>query len=533
MSITLAAGDTIAGVAGSATAITYTITGDEIAAGVDAFKVLAQGQLPSAIATLYTVPGSTAAIVKTIHLVNTTGGTVTAELAVKGTAAANQILPPISSLAGGFATYGDDGWNVYNSQGQKLGVGATGATGATGPAGPTGPAGANGLSTSGTPALTLGTTNAAGVATTAIATDATIAAFDATAPATQAFGDAAATGAAAVAARRDHKHGMPADPTGKALGLTGATAATRYVGATASGAPATGTFAVGDFVIDQTGVVWVCTVAGTPGTWVAGSSGLSDHGVFTYLDATVAAAPATPAAGKLRMYAKTGKALAVKDDAGVETVLGAGGGGVAGVAPIQDLASGAGVSTNARTGTMAAAPTNGNLLIMCIDRDGAGAINNITQTGVTWTQLATSGNATAPVVEIWKGVVGASASASFTINCATSVYTGFHVSEWPSSIAGTLDTSASVSGHAGGYVQAPYTPYLTPGQANALVIAAASTTSNPTKYSRAEGMQSFTDMLLTGSTVAVGFCFPGKTPVRLVALDQNGSTFSGVIVSVT
>ncbi len=52
-------------------------------------------------------------------------------------------------------------------------------------------------------------------------------------------------------------------------GLTGATAATRYVGGTASGAPVAGTFAVGDFVIDQTGKIWVCTVAGTPGTWVA------------------------------------------------------------------------------------------------------------------------------------------------------------------------------------------------------------------------------------------------------------------------
>ena len=38
-----------------------------------------------------------------------------------------------------------------------------------------------------------------------------------------------------------------------ATGLTGATAASRYVGATASGAPASGTFNVGDFVIDQTG----------------------------------------------------------------------------------------------------------------------------------------------------------------------------------------------------------------------------------------------------------------------------------------
>jgi hypothetical protein len=54
-----------------------------------------------------------------------------------------------------------------------------------------------------------------------------------------------------------------------AAGLTGATAISRYAGASASGAPASGTFAVGDYVIDQTGAVWICTVAGTPGTWVA------------------------------------------------------------------------------------------------------------------------------------------------------------------------------------------------------------------------------------------------------------------------
>jgi len=53
-------------------------------------------------------------------------------------------------------------------------------------------------------------------------------------------------------------------PTG---GLTGATAATRYVGGTTSGAPVSGTFAVGDFIVDQSGKIYVCTVAGTPGTW--------------------------------------------------------------------------------------------------------------------------------------------------------------------------------------------------------------------------------------------------------------------------
>lgn len=52
----------------------------------------------------------------------------------------------------------------------------------------------------------------------------------------------------------------------------GATAATRYVGGTASGAPASGTFLVGDFVVSQTGRLFICTVAGTPGTWTEPSA---------------------------------------------------------------------------------------------------------------------------------------------------------------------------------------------------------------------------------------------------------------------
>ncbi len=60
-------------------------------------------------------------------------------------------------------------------------------------------------------------------------------------------------------------------------GPTGAVAATRYAGGTASGAPVTGSFLKGDFIIDQAGKVWVCTTAGSPGTWadVGGGSGVS------------------------------------------------------------------------------------------------------------------------------------------------------------------------------------------------------------------------------------------------------------------
>ncbi|MDA1128317.1 MAG: hypothetical protein O2913_06435 [Chloroflexi bacterium] len=63
------------------------------------------------------------------------------------------------------------------------------------------------------PALTLGTANAEGTGDS-IRSGATIAIFDATAPSTQAHGDSAAAGSAAIAARRDHKHAMPAAGVG-------------------------------------------------------------------------------------------------------------------------------------------------------------------------------------------------------------------------------------------------------------------------------------------------------------------------------
>jgi hypothetical protein len=68
-----------------------------------------------------------------------------------------------------------------------------------------------------TNAVLLGTAAAAGAATTLMRSNDTIAAFDATNPTTQAFGDAAAVGAANFAARRDHKHAMMVAPTNKSI----------------------------------------------------------------------------------------------------------------------------------------------------------------------------------------------------------------------------------------------------------------------------------------------------------------------------
>lgn len=57
-------------------------------------------------------------------------------------------------------------------------------------------------------------------------------------------------------------------PMFQSTGLTGATAAARWVGATTTGSPASGTFSVGDWITTQDGKIFICTVAGTPGTWV-------------------------------------------------------------------------------------------------------------------------------------------------------------------------------------------------------------------------------------------------------------------------
>lgn len=54
----------------------------------------------------------------------------------------------------------------------------------------------------------------------------------------------------------------------KALGLV---VPARFVGGTISGPPAEGTWQQNDYCIDSEGVMWICTEAGTPGTWRATS----------------------------------------------------------------------------------------------------------------------------------------------------------------------------------------------------------------------------------------------------------------------
>lgn len=71
----------------------------------ETFKKLYQGQPGTSVATVYTAPASTQVIVKHMRAVNTSGSTTTIALYQDGSAAANQILPPLTLGAGEWAEF--------------------------------------------------------------------------------------------------------------------------------------------------------------------------------------------------------------------------------------------------------------------------------------------------------------------------------------------------------------------------------------------------------------------------------------------
>ena len=65
-------------------------------------KLLGEGQLAVATAVIYTVPGATQTIIKTITLVNTDSVPRTVNLFIKGAATNRRIIPKDTSLGAGF-----------------------------------------------------------------------------------------------------------------------------------------------------------------------------------------------------------------------------------------------------------------------------------------------------------------------------------------------------------------------------------------------------------------------------------------------
>lgn len=155
-----------------------------------------------------------------------THGTV--RVLVTGTATRGQFAFPstTSGAASSSATLAAGAFGVFQGSATTGNTAIVTLTGTQG-------AGIGSGASFGTPAIVLGTAAAAGAASTAVRTDATIVAFDATTPAALTLGGSGAVGAAAVAARRDHGHAVtgaldalsdvtaPAPATGDLLAWSG------------------------------------------------------------------------------------------------------------------------------------------------------------------------------------------------------------------------------------------------------------------------------------------------------------------------
>jgi hypothetical protein len=185
-------------------------TGDQTLASLGAQAQLNGTGFVKATGTSISYDNSTYLTAVTAHnLLSTTHGDTLADTVVRGDIVYGNATPKWARLAfpatptGKIlqATATDIAWSA-----NPLTIGASASVSGSNTGDQTLPVG-------GTPALTLGTANAAGSAATFVKTDATLLAFDVTSPTTQAFGDAAAVGTATVAARRDHKHAMMVAPT--------------------------------------------------------------------------------------------------------------------------------------------------------------------------------------------------------------------------------------------------------------------------------------------------------------------------------
>lgn len=171
-------------------------------------------------------------------------------------------------------------------------------------------------------------------------------------------------------------------------GLTGAVSASRYAGATASGAPSSGTFAKGDFVIDQAGAIWVCTTAGSPGTWAnVGSSTNTITSVFGRTGA-ITANSGDYTAAKVTNAADTSSSSTQSFTGNVQ-------------APAYATNGLTGASSASRYvgATVSGAPTSGTFVIgdFVIARDGNIFVCTLGGTPGTWTNVNTSATAVASV----------------------------------------------------------------------------------------------------------------------------------------
>ena len=293
---------------------------------------------------------------------------------------------------------------------------------------------------------------------------------------------------------------------------------------------------------------------------------------------TEAAAPATPASGEVIIYAKADGSLYQKDDAGTETALGGASGAVATDAiwdAAGDLAVGTGANTAAKltkgsdghvlqvsagsvvwatppaaasTGarypvqtasqasasattrvvTFGTAPTNGNKLYMLTVAEGTSSVSSISQTNVTWTNMAIASAGVSPVIELWKGVVAASAGTAATITWSASEFHSAVGLEF-SGTAGTLSASQTrhVTTDATGLHPMPI---ITPSNVTDLILCGVSASANAATYSAFSGLGMV--IVETGRTIGVAFGFPGTNTAYGNFTGGSNATASGLSASI-
>jgi len=200
-----------------------------------------------------------------------------------------------------------------------------------------------------------------------------------------------------------------------------------------------------------------------------------------------------------------------------------GGGGATGVRyPLQfgSINNGSG---GTRVITLGATPTNGNLLLLISGVEDNGSITSITQTNVTWTKFAGTTIGSAPVVEIWKGVVGASAGTGLTVAYSSSAYGSCAVIEM-SGLTGTLDQSATRSDN--------FMPIITPSTSGAFSLFGVCQDAYGAYYAGFSGSYM---MSIPGSVTGAYFGFQGVNPAFGVALrtDPHTGTLHAIAVSLT
>lgn len=213
---------------------------------------------------------------------------------------------------------------------------------------------------------------------------------------------------------------------------------------------------------------------------------------------------------------------------------GSGGGGSTGARLyVQQGNSGWG-STNSPGFTWGAAPTNGNRIYVVVITEAGINVSSITQTNVTWTRLKESTASTTPHVEIWEGVVAASAGTGMTISMSGSDYCTAWGAEF-AGLSGTLEdfgikTAVSVANGGDG------SEVIVPTTDGALVIGAMVCAGYGAGFAGFWSGQIQQAYPVAGSAgiSAIGWGFPGiqETWFRSANVNSGGAR-SSVIVAIS